>query len=163
MSFISGAYTATLGGSDLGQIEAGFTIDHVLFKRLITGDNFGEGPQEGINLGSAVHIAYNLLEYNAAGAAGALWPYGTGYLTHSSIVGTQDIQSSLVASLILTALAGTPASATPASITLPRSILAEGFNVAMLFSPDLRVVPIRQRVYPTQSAPGAAAIFGTTT
>lgn len=156
MSFIAGQYTATLNANSLGQIEAGITLEHRFFKRLITGDNMAETPQDGIFRGGELFVAYNLLEYNAAGASAAFWPYGAGYLNMSTVIGTLDTASAL--QLVLTALAGTPAAATPATITLPDCVLAEGYPVGILFAPDLRTVPIRQRVYPNSSK-----VFGTTT
>jgi len=157
MTFISGGYTATLGGSSLGQIQAGFTIDHQIFKRLITGDNYADTVQDGINRGMGVHISMTLLEYNAAAAATALWPYGSTYLTFSEKVGQIDVQQSKVDSLILTAVAGPPAATVPATITCLKTILAENHNVSMLFAPDLRTIPLRMRVYPV------AGVFGTLT
>lgn len=156
MSFIAGGYTATFDSSALGQIEAGFTLDFSFMKRIITGDNFAESPQDAVFRGMAAFIQYTLLEYNAAGAIKAMWPYGTTFLTLASKVGVLD--SSVVKSLVLTAVAGTPAAATPATLTLPRSILAPNYPVNLLFAPDLRTVPIRQQCYPD-----ANGVFGTIT
>lgn len=157
MTFISGGYTATLGAASLGQIQSGYNIDHQIFKRLITGDDYADTPVEGVNRGMAVFISMVLLEYNAAAAASAMWPYGSAYLTFDQKVGKLDVASSLVSSLILTAVSGPPAATAPATITLARSILAEGSNVSLLFAPDLRTIPLRMRVYPN------AGVFGTLT
>lgn len=155
MSFIAGQYTATLAGSTMGQIKAGLTVEHTVFKRLITGDNFGQTPQDAVFQGMQVFIQYVLLEYNQTKTAAAMWPYGSTYLT-MGVVGRTDVGSSVVGQLILTAVSGTPASAAPASVTLPSAILAEGYPVGLLFGVDLREIPIRQRVYPNSSG-----VFGT--
>lgn len=149
MAFIAGRYSATYNGSALGQTEDGIRLIHSVFKRLITGDAGGQTPQNAVYQGMEAFVQYTLLEYNAAGAAAALWPYGSGYLNASAMIGTLD--SAHAKQLVLTAVAGTPAANTPATITLPNVILAEGFPVEILFAPDLRTVPIRQRIYPDSS------------
>lgn len=155
MSFIAGQYTATLGGSTLGQINGGQTIEHTVFKRIITGDNHAKAAQDAVYQGEDVFIQYLLMEYNATSARAAFWPYGSTYLT-GGIRGRLD--SAIYASLVLTALAGTPAAAAPATITCAKTILAEGFPVGILFAPDLREVPVRQRIYPNDSY-----VYGTLT
>lgn len=155
MAFIAGQYTVTYGGSTVGQIANGITIEHTVLKRLITGDNHAEAPQDAVYRGEHVFAQFTLLEYNATSAKAAFWPYGATYLT-GGIRGRLD--SAIYAALVLTALAGTPAAATPASATLSKSILAEGYPVGILFAPDLREVPIRQRVYPNDSY-----VYGTLT
>lgn len=160
MSSIAGKYAVTItppAGSPLsvGQLKRGIGIEHQVFKQLITGDNFAEAPQDAVFRGIAVFTQMTLLEYNAAGAASAFWPYGSTYLT-GGVIGRLD--SALAGSMILTALAGTPAAAAPATITMLLSILAEGFPVSLLYAPELREIPIRQRVYPN-----ASHVFGTLT
>lgn len=157
MSFLAGRYTATLNSLALGQTAEGFRLSWQVFKRLITGDAFGEGKQDGIYRGMDLFLAYQLLEFNAAGALTAMWPYSSTFLDASG-VGKMDVVSSLAKALVMTAIAGTPAAATPATMTFPTVALAEGFNVDVLYAPDLREVPIRQRIYPN-----ASLVFGTTT
>lgn len=156
MSFIAGKYSLTLGGSTVGQTADGIRLSHSFFKRIITGDNFADTPQDAIFRGAELFAAYRLLEYNATSAREAFFPYGSDYLTMDTVIGTLD--SANASQLVLTALAGTPAASTPATVTLPLAILAEGFETELLFAPDLREIPIRQRVYPNSSG-----VFGTLT
>lgn len=156
MGFIAGQYTATLGGSTVGQLADGARINHSFFKELITGDNMAQSPQDAIFQGGEVQVDYSLMEYNATSARAAFWPYGSAYLTMDTVIGTLD--SANASALVLSALSGTPAAAAPASVTLPLAILAEGFPVEILFAPSLRKIPIRQRVYPN-----ASKVFGTLT
>ena len=158
MSFISGAFTATLDAATLGQIQQGIRISHEVSLQDITGDNFASTIQDSVFLGQNVAIAYTLLEYNAASARLAFW-YGSAWLTQSTVVGSLNVGSSLVKQLIMTSTVGTPAVAAPATITLPRCALIGGSELN--FEPSLRVVPVRQRVYPTAS--GTTATFGTLT
>lgn len=150
MGFIAGRYTGTWNAAAIGQTAEGFTLSHQFFKRLITGDAYGEAPQDAVYRGAAVEVGWRSIEYNAAAIAGLIWPYN-GTLLDMGTVGRLDYGSSLAKQLVLTAVAGTPAAAAPASVTLTLTILKEGFPVDMLFAPDLREVPLRLRAYPNTS------------
>lgn len=157
MAFIAGRYTATWNSLACGQTADGFRMSHSIFKRLVTGDAMAQAPQDGIYQGAELFMAMRLIQYDSAALPTIMWPYSATFLDMSTI-GRTDVGQSLAKSLILTAVAGTPAAATPATLTLPNSILAEGFPVELLFAPDLREVPLRQRVYPNSSG-----VFGTQT
>jgi len=154
MSFIAGQYTATYGGSALGQILNGFELRWTFLREFIRGDNFARARQDGVYQGAELDVLYELMEYNAAGAQGAFWPFDAAFLDLGTI-GVLD--SSKDASLVLSAVAGTPAAASPASITLPNTILAE-VPVSVNLSPSLRTIAIQQLVYPSSSG-----VLGTTT
>lgn len=153
MSFIAGPYTATYKGQSLGQAADGYRVSHQFFKRMILGDSFAQAPQDEVYQGVEMFITFRLIEYDAAGVASAMWPYGA-FLTMGQ-VGRVSKQQSLTGALVLTAVAGTPAASAPASVTLTNAIIAEGFPVELLFAPDLREIPIRQRAFPN-----AAGVFG---
>lgn len=157
MSFIAGGYTVTYNGNTLGQIANGIRVSHEFFKRMITGDSYGETPQDGVYRGGQMFAEMTLLEYNATGAQLAFWPYNATIFTLGT-VGRLDVASSLAKSLVLTAVAGTTAAAAPASQTHLTSILREGFPVELLYAPDLREVPLAMRIYPNSSG-----VFGTQT
>jgi hypothetical protein len=157
MSFIAGRYTATFNLLSLGQMAEGFRLSHQFFKRLITGDAGGDAPQDGVYRGAEMMLSATALEYNAAGIATAMWPYGS-FLTMGT-PGRLDVGSDIIESIVLTAIAGTPAATVPATLTLPQCVLAEGFPVDLLFAPDLREVPLRFRVYPNATT----YVFGSTT
>lgn len=157
MSFIAGAYTLTYNGSSLGQLANGIRVNHQFFKRLITGDNFAETPQDGVYRGGEMFAEMTLLEYNATGALAAFWPYNATIFTLGT-VGRLDVASALAKSLVMTAVAGTTAATVPASQTHLTSILREGFPVELLYAPDLREVPLNMRIYPNSSG-----VFGTQT
>lgn len=156
MSFIAGQYTVTAATQSVGQIQEGVKISHSFMKQLITGDNMAETAQNAVFRGADVSVEYRLMEYNAAGAALVFWPYGSAYLTMDTVIGALD--SSVADQLIMSALAGTPAAATPATITLASCVLYEGYPVDILFAPELRTIPIKQRVYPNTNK-----VFGTLT
>lgn len=158
MSFIAGRYTATWNSLALGQTAEGFRLSHQFFKRLITGDAFAQAPQDAVYQGAEVTSQCRLIEYDAAAVQTLSWPYNATKWVNGT-VGRTDVGSSLVKSLVLTAVSGTPAAATPATWTSLLSILQEGFPVELLFAPDLREVPIRMRHYPNSST----GVFATET
>lgn len=157
MSFIAGGYTVTYNSNTLGQVANGIRVSHEFFKRLITGDSYAESPQDGVYRGAQMFAEMQLLEYNATGALAAFWPYNATIFTMGT-VGRLDVGSSLVKSLVLTAVAGTTAATVPASQTHANAILREGFPVELLYAPDLREVPLSMRLYPNGSG-----VFGTQT
>lgn len=156
MSFIAGQYTATWNSLALGQTADGFRLSHSFFKRLITGDSYAQAPQDGIYQGAECFLACRLIAYNSAALPTVMWPYASTFLD-MGVIGVTDVGSTKAKSLVLTAIAGTPAAAAPATLTLTLAILAEGFPVELLFAPDLREVPLRMRVYPS------SGVFGTQT
>lgn len=162
-AFVAGRYTATYNSKALGQTADGFRLSHQFLKRLITGDLGGDTPQDAVYRGREQFIQYTLLEALAAGVAEVVEPYaGTpGDPLELGVIGALDVRgvddgsggrTAVAQSLVLTVVAGTTAEeAGPASITLPLTILVENFPVEILYAPDVREVPIRQRVYPNMS------------
>lgn len=148
MTFIAGGYTATWDGLAIGQTADGYRLTHQIFKRLITGDSYAEAPQDAVYRGGEASLAMRLIEYDAAAVQTMKWPYSATKWT-MGVVGRIDVGSSLVKSLVLTAVAGTTAATVPATLTASKSILHENFPVEVLFAPDLREVPMRLRLYPT--------------
>lgn len=151
MAFIAGAFTATYDGSTIGQTEAGFNYEWTVNKRLITGDNQAATPQDAVFRGHEMFVSFSLLEFNAAKAQAAFWPYSATFGAQGT-VGTLDVAGSYVKSLVLTPVSGTPLNTLGLAYTFSRAILAEGFPVNILFQPDLITVPLRMRIYPDASA-----------
>ena len=173
MPFIAGQYSAIYqppGGSPLniGQTAVGLTIEHVAAMRHVTGDAYAETVQDSIFRGMNMFAQYTLIEYNAAGSAAVMWPFGPTYM-NQGIVGRLGLGPiagvpAMNGNLNMTAVAGTPAAlqASPAAMTFGGGgasgggvLLADGFPVGLLFAPDLREIPIRQRIYPVGGIFGA--------
>jgi hypothetical protein len=144
--FIAGRYTATYGGLALGQTADGIRLSFQRFVQQVRGDAFAQTVQDQVLQGGEMDLAARLIEYDAAAVQSAMWPLSTTIFAMGQ-VGRLDVQSNLIKQIVLTAVAGTPAAATPATITLPRCILKENFPVELLFAPALREVPLRWRVY----------------
>ena len=166
MSFIAGKYTATYdaggGPITIGQVSAGFTLEHVVSKQLITGDQEGDSVQDAVYRGHNCFLEFTLMEYDEAGALDVFWPYSTGVSAHGEqgVIGRMDVQTeggAIAGPLVLTVVTGSPADvvsgpAGPQTLTANQAILAEDFPVRMLFAPALRDIPIRMRLYPYDSS-----------
>jgi hypothetical protein len=152
MGFTSGAYSATWNNLACGQSKDGYRISHQFMKRLITGDKWGDTPQDAIVRGIDVTIEFTLIEFDGAAVQTLMNPYGTGYTAGQ--IGRLDVGAggagAFCKQLVLTALQTNPGPL-PATITFPRTILHENFPVTLLQAPDLREVPIRLRAYPDLS------------
>lgn len=157
MAFIAGTYTATWNSLALGQSEDGYTTSHQFFWDQIRGDAYGETPQDAVYRGGEFDISWRSIDYDAAGIQTAMWPFSATIYT-LGVPGRTAIGSSIAKSLILTAVAGTPAATKPATLTLTNAAIKEGFPVELLYAPRLRTVPLRMRVWPSSSG-----VFGTTT
>lgn len=160
MTFIAGQYLCTYNALSVGQIKDGITLEHQTFKKAIRGDNLAESKQDSVWRGHDVYVNFVSDEYDAAAMPSIFWPYGSSFLT-MGVIGRCDVASNITAVLVLTAIAGTTAATKPATLTMSKTILAEGFPVQLLFKPDLREVPIRLQSYPYTS--GNTNVFGTLT
>ena len=149
MPYISGNYDLTLGGQDIGETRDGVHLIIRHYGEPITGDDFGQSVQEVIYLGGDVFVTFELLEYDTALAQSIFLPHATEGLIGQ--VGEQAVQSSNTKALLLTDINSTPAATKPATLTVPEAILAEDFDVDLLFSPRLRTVPVRMRALPNSS------------
>lgn len=148
MGVIAGPYTVTHNAVSLGTlIEEGFNIEFTAEKELVTADNLGASVQDGVHRGGQCFISFTMMEYDQAQVKLALWPYGA--VGNFGQVGRLD--SNIISQIVLTAVAGTPAAAEPATLTIPRAILAENFNVNLLFATRARKIPIRLRCLPDSS------------
>ena len=155
MGYITGQHTVLWDGTTVGETD-GINMDYVVHKRLITGDNQADTPQDAVHRGVELFLQMTLLEFNLAQVTKAMWPWGATFLDHD-LVGKLDV-GSFAKAIVLTAVAGTPAAADASADvwTFSTCILAEDFPVSILFTPDLRSIPLRFRVYPS-----SAGVFGT--
>lgn len=153
-TFIAGPYSATYATIALGLTEDGFELRFRPEKQLVNqSDLYGDTILDAVYRGGNYMMAYNMIEYGSAVAAGVQWPYGPAVSTIPvdgvmGTVGMMDVASTKAKATILTAIAGTTAAATPATLTASQSILAEGSEVSLQFVSKLRTVPIAKRLYP---------------
>ena len=160
MTKIVGAYNVHWGGTYVGQVADGVTIEHFVNKRLITGDNQGLTPQDAVYQGMEVFAEFTMMEYDNAAVQDLMWPYNTTTLGSQGAVGRLDVESTLTKALLMdhipegseSAGVGTTSATQPTTFTADRTILAEGFPVRLLYGPnDYRFIPVRMRLYPNAS------------
>lgn len=163
MSFMAGAYLMVHNGKVCGQSADGIGFDRTVFKRMITGDWFGDAPQDGIYRGMEVTSMVTFLEADAAAMRDILYPYqGAAAVTSlaGGLAGLLDVKHGIARPLILTSLITAAlinangvsggVSITPLTRTLPRTVLAEGYPIREMLNSNLRDVPVKLRHYPSQ-------------
>lgn len=155
---LAGRYTATWNALAMGQAAEGWRISTEYFKRLVMGDAAGDAPQNAIYRGRGQMIEYVLIEAAKAAIATLVEPYGS--IWQLGVIGQVDVGygtggdtvTGASKQLVLTSITGTPSYIQgQATITLPLSIIAENYPVSVLFAPNLKEIPMRQRVYPNSS------------
>tara|TARA_R110000803_G_scaffold210718_2_gene283382 strand:- start:10835 stop:11311 length:477 start_codon:yes stop_codon:yes gene_type:complete len=147
MTFVAGGYTVTAGASpaSVGQCLDGIKLDYTQAGQDIIGDNFGKAVQDTVYQGiSEMFLNFTLMEYDATYALETFWPWDATF-GDQGVVGR--LAKTIGGQIILTAVAGTSAATLPATWTASEVMLALGFPVEMIFAPEHRVIPIRQRVY----------------
>jgi hypothetical protein len=158
-SLISGPYTATWNGVGLGlfQGEGGLpTITSVGKAKGIASSNlYGLTQIDSIHLGRDMFFDAVLMEYTLG--VSALWPFDDFYGLGLP-VGT--LKRALAQPLVLTAVAGTPASSTPATLTMSKAILADDHQGKIVYGPELRTVPLRMQLYAYDRDAGAGVDIG---
>ena len=167
MNHVSGAYTATYNAKRVGQTETGYRLSHELFKQIITGDETGQTPIDAIHQGQAQFVTFTAQEANAEAIDDLIAPY-SGIPGVMGPIGKLDVGNDVcpgaAKELVLTTIPGLcPGSRGPETITFPKAILAEGYPVDVLHGPNLRMIPLRLRVYPTQDPNTGLWTFYTTT
>ena len=121
-------------------------------------DAYGDTPIDAIYRGGDVHLQSTLKEYKA-GVLNAVFPYqsvGAGTFVAFPPTGAGSFELGVIGRLdtdidgivIMTSTTGTPAVATPATATFTHCMLADNFDIRLMFGPTLRKVPFRWRVYP---------------
>lgn len=157
-TFIAGRYSSTYdppGGTaaaDVGIAEEGYELSWTYsVEPIAQSDSHGDAFMDGVFRGiSNCFIQANSLEakagsYNPVTPWSILAPSGTTYLG-PGVIGR--LMSDVAGILILTSTAGTPAVSSPATMTATYAILAENYDVRLLFHSKLRKVPIRWRILP---------------
>lgn len=153
-TFIAGTFTGTLGGSSLGILEDGWNLRWQWFKEMIDKtDAYGDSPIDSVARGVSVQIS-GIFKETLAKVINAVSPYntyaptGTSSFTHPT-VGVLD--SSVGQSLVLTAIAGTPAASTPTSLT-SANVAVTTDPINQLWGPTLRKTPFSFQLYPYSSS-----------
>lgn len=172
-TFIAGRYSATWNTSDVGiTADPGYELDMSAELEDVTGtDLYGDSVIDGIYRGGQCFCQWTSKAYKT-GSLAALWPFG-GTLAGNGALGVLFnpganntpggiLASDLAKAFVLTATAGTPASATPATLTATKALLAKNYSSRLLFNSRLREVPVRLRFYPYDAGSALIRFFSTT-
>lgn len=147
MTITSGAYSATFNNNDLGHTQDGWRHEVVGHRKGVTVDRFGDMEIDGVFRGVSSFIEAVLKDWDATGFDDLWWPY-SGTVGTTGLVGRLEVVSSMTLSLVLTAVASTPAATTgPASVTAAKSILDAEFARSYNLNNEDRSMPVRIRNY----------------
>lgn len=125
-------------------------------------DLFGLSTIDAVLRGGDCFYQAEFKEYRAGSLSCFTKPFtGTIGQLYSAANPIGRLATAAGAALVLTAVANTPAAATPASLTAAVALLAENYDVRLLFDSQLRPVPIRMQLFPQDSA-GTGTWFSTT-
>lgn len=154
---IAGQYTVTYNAVATGIFfgDDGMpTVSQAIAAQMIDRtDAWGDTAIDGIYRGGNWFFNGVFLEYRS-GTKSLFWPpHAT--IGRLGVIGRRLFDMS--AALVMTAIAGTPASAEPATLTASKAILDPGFTSSLKFGPMTRVVPIRLRLFPYDTGGGAYA------
>lgn len=154
-TFVAGRYSNTYNAVDTGITERGYELQQESNAQEITpSDAYGDSVIDSVYRGGNVFLQFEGKAYKA-GAITPFWPWGA--LGVTGVIGR--LASAVASANVLTATAGTPAAAAPATLTATLALLAANNPARLLFSSELRTVPIRLRVYPVDSGGGVIKWF----
>ena len=125
---LSGPFTSSYDSNSLGITEDGIRLAGSISKQTVTGDAHGDSIFDGVYRGGNWTVVLTSIEAIAARAA--VEAYAS--LGVQGQVGLLDVGSSLAKSLVLNAVAGTPAATVVGSIstlTAPQSIVSENQQI----------------------------------
>ncbi len=123
--------------------------------------SWGKTLIEMIYLGADWHLQAELLEYSIGTTTALVWPWnpvtapmGTTFGAQLAGVGSRATNFGS-GSLVLTAIAGTPAAASPAALTAPQAI---GHGSWFSMDSKNREMPLDARLLPSTASPGLGGL-----
>jgi len=157
--FITGHFTATYGGVDLGQTEQGWEMVEAHLTEDIVTDSGGDAPVDGVQRGTRCEVRGTYVEYDkVADALYAADPSG------ASRQNVGQLMTNLAYVLVLTPVPGTTAAAdlgTGNSLIFHRAIVVS--DITTLLSTKHRKGPITFRCYPSVMSSGLIYSIGNAT
>lgn len=147
-TFAHGPYSATLNAVALGLTEGPMRLSEELYAEVIRADKYGQATLDAIALGKDSFISIILKEWTT-GAQNAIFQLaGVGA---TGLIGRN--LSDIAQSLVLTALASTPAAVNgPVTVTASKAVLAPGYRREILLGNVQRNTPIIFQLLPTESS-----------
>lgn len=147
-TFAHGPYSATLNAVALGLTEGPIRISETLHGEPIRCDKYGQAIIDAIALGKDAYVSIILKEWTT-GAQSAIFQLAN--IGTTGLIGRN--LSDIAQSLVLTALASTPAATNgPVTITASKAVLAPGMNREILLGNVQRNTPIIFQLLPSESS-----------
>lgn len=148
---IAGHYSATYNAVGVGYTETGFELEQTVKQEVSNeSDAFGESTIDWVYRGGDAFLTWDSKVYKA-GSTAPFWPWGALGVMATAAAPIGRLASAVAQAMVLTATAGTPASATPATLTASKSLLAPNFSGRLLFNSKLRRVPVRLQLLPGET------------
>lgn len=156
---VAGAYTGTWNSIAIGMTRNGFTLSAEGKQEVINQtDLYGDTIIDLVYRGRDTYLEWVAKVWRNASPT-LWWPWGATIGTIWTVAAPiARLGSAVAQSLVLTAVANTPAASKPATLTASKAILAPGFNASLLFDSRCRDVPLRMLALPTDDAVTAGAI-----
>lgn len=162
-AFIAGRYPITYSGVGVGITDRGTELQQESAWQVInTSDAYGDSIIDGVYRGGNLHLQFTCKAYKA-GSITPFWPWGTLGVMQSPGSPVGRLASNVASPTVLSVLAGTPAAVAGAinTLTAPLSILSPNSPASLLFTSELRQVPIRLLALPSDNV-GTTTWFSTT-
>ncbi|HVX15946.1 MAG TPA: hypothetical protein VHC22_32480 [Pirellulales bacterium] len=143
-NFAVGEYKMTYGGQPVGLITSGGEHLRLRPKKSKINDtaSYGDTLIDGVYRGMDCSLMVTFKEWNVA-VQQAIWPYGGLAGMDGSLGIIARLDSNLAKPIVLTAVAGTPASLFgPVTFSAELAILSDANDVDVLFGPDQRDIPV---------------------
>lgn len=165
--FLSGAYAGAYNAVAIGPTDGGYEISHeVKQENIDKSDVFGDTLLDYVWRGGNVTCDFTAKTVGSAAGnysnVAILWPFGGTQATlMAAATPIGRLASDIASAFVLTSTANTPAAATPATLTCTKAIIAPGYNTKMLYTSQLRQLPLRLQFLPTLNA-GIVSFYTTT-
>src|SRR5688500_2300542 len=115
---IAGAYTATYNSNAQSQTTNGFELELNTHAEVINEtDLYGESVVDMVHRGASAVVTYESLVYNVTNTVPAFYPWGSMGVIATTAAPIGRLGTNVASSLVLTAVANTPAASTPATLT----------------------------------------------
>ncbi len=142
-----GPYLISYAGSDIGDTEGLPQEQTTYHAQLVRSTRFGDAVLDFITRGGTCFMVLNIKEWTAA--TKATWHPFSATLGLTGLAGRMG--SDIAGSLILTAIAGTPAATFgPVTRTYAKAVYAPEFNREIGFGAEERNIPLTLICLPTE-------------
>ncbi len=147
-TLVAGRYSGTYNTVDTGISEGGYELEVVSSAQQVTPtDLYGDSVIDIIYRGGNCFLNFTSIAFKA-GSLTPFWPWEALGVMASVANPIARLGSDVAKAMVLSSTANTPAAASPASLTASKAILPPGTPAKLLYSSELRKVPVRLMLLP---------------